>query len=350
MEPQRGRARLRRPHPAHELPVRGERLLAVRPAHTPPQGHLQAPAAHARAGRAARPVAGGCGRARDEGMGTRERRHPLHPRLPAAHRAHRREARLVLCARRRRRGACRVLRQGAHPGRARRVLVPHRRRARDVRGPWLHGLGPDEPGLHPREPQRRAPLHPDCVRVLDRRGARRQDPAPALDGRAVGLGNPRPAIARRRYGGARVHHRRARAGVLPHRRAVLLPAARPHQHRPHVVRRQAAQGPRARRPLLRLDPRARARVHDGPGARAGEAGCAGEDAPQRGRSRSVRDRAGVRELERRLGPPAAHDAAAPVGRAQVRARLSAAREAVRGRERLRQAQQLVDGHRHAATT
>ena len=37
----------------------------------------------------------------------------------------------------------RVLRQGADPGRARRLLVPDRRHPRDVRGPRLHGLGPD---------------------------------------------------------------------------------------------------------------------------------------------------------------------------------------------------------------
>ena len=47
-----------------------------------------------------------------------------------------------------------------------------------------------------------------------------------------------------------------RAGILPDRRAVLLRAPRPDQHRPHAVRRQAAQGAGARRPLLRLHPRA----------------------------------------------------------------------------------------------
>ena len=44
---------------------------------------------------------------------------------------------------------------------------------------------PTSPGVHPREPERRAPVHPDRVRVVDRRGARPQDPAAALDGRAV---------------------------------------------------------------------------------------------------------------------------------------------------------------------
>ena len=79
----------------------------------------------------------------------------------------------------------RVLRQGADPGRAGRVLVPDRRHPRHVRGARLHRVGPDLAGVHPREPQRRAAVHPDGVRVVDGRGARPQDPAAALDGRAV---------------------------------------------------------------------------------------------------------------------------------------------------------------------
>ncbi len=47
---------------------------------------------------------------------------------------------------------------------------------------------PTSPGVHPREPQRRAAVHPDRVHVVDGRGARPQDPAAALDGRAVGRG------------------------------------------------------------------------------------------------------------------------------------------------------------------
>ena len=38
---------------------------------------------------------------------------------------------------------------------------------RDLRGAWLHRLGPDQPGVHPREPQRGAALHPDGVRLVD---------------------------------------------------------------------------------------------------------------------------------------------------------------------------------------
>ena len=145
---------------------------------------------------------------------------------------------------------------------------------------------------------------------------------------------------------ARVHHGRARAGVLPDRRAVLLRAPRPHHHRPHAVRRQAAEGPRARRPLLRVDPRARAGLHARDRAAARPARRADQDAPQRGRAGAVRGRADLRELQRRLRPPAAHDAGDAERRPPLRARLPAAREAVRRRQRLRQAQQLVDGHRH----
>ena len=104
--------------------------------------------------------------------------------------------------------ARRLLRQGADPGRARRLLLPDRRRPRHLRGARLHRLGPDLPRLHPREPERRAALHPDRLRLLDRRGARREDPAAALDGRALALGDQGAAAARRRGEPARLHHRR----------------------------------------------------------------------------------------------------------------------------------------------
>ena len=274
------------------------------------------------------------------------RRDALHARLPAPHGSHGGEARFLLRAQPRGQVARGVLRQGADPGRAGRLLVPDRRRPRHLRGPRLHRLGPDQPGLHPREPERGAALHPDGLRLLDRRGARREDPAAALDGRALEDRDPRPEAARRRGVQARLHHGRPRAGVLPDRRAVLLRAPRPGADRPHAVRRLPAQGPRARRPLLRLDPRARARLHHGLRERAGEARRADQDAPQRGRPGPVRARADLRELERRLRPPAADDADHAEGRPQVRPRLPAAREALRRRQRLGQAQQLVDGHRH----
>ena len=97
----------------------------------------------------------------------------------------RREARLLLQPDRRRPRDRRVLGQGADPGRAGRVVVPDRRHPRDVRGPRLHRVGPDVAGVHPRQPQRHVPVHPDGLRVVDGRGAGPQDPAAALDGRAV---------------------------------------------------------------------------------------------------------------------------------------------------------------------
>ena len=167
------------------------------------------------------------GRAGDEGVGDGERRDPLHALVPAADRVDGGEARLLLRPGRRRHGDRRVLRQGADPGRARRLLVSDGRHPRDVRGARLHRLGPDLAGVHPGEPQRRAAVHPDGVHLLDGRGARQQDPAAALDGRAVRRGGARAGAARRRGRRTRVHDDRLRAGVLPDRRAVLLRAPRP---------------------------------------------------------------------------------------------------------------------------
>ena len=57
------------------------------------------------------------------------------------------EARLLLRPRGRRHGDRRVLRQGADPGRARRLFVPDRRHQGHVRGTRLHRLGPDPPAF-----------------------------------------------------------------------------------------------------------------------------------------------------------------------------------------------------------
>ncbi|CAA9415441.1 MAG: Glutamine synthetase type III, GlnN, partial [uncultured Phycisphaerae bacterium] len=347
VEPQRGRPRRTRPHAARQPGVRRERLLPGGAAPAASQDGLPRPAGDARGRQGARARAGGLRRLGDARVGARARRDALHPLVPAADGLDRREARLLLRAHGRRHGDRRVLRQGAHPGRARRLLVPDGRHPGDLRGPRLHGVGPELAGLHPREPQWRAALHPHGVRVVDGRGARPQDPAAALHGRAVEVRasraeGPRPADPR----GEGLHDGRARAGVLPDRRAVLLRAPRPHQHGPDALRGQAAQGPRARRPLLRLDPRARAGVHARVRARAGQARRADQDPPQRGRPRAVRDRPGVRELERRRRPPAARDAGPAERRAPLRPRLPPAREALRRRQRLGQAQQLVLRHGH----
>ena len=82
-----------------------------------------------------------------EGLGRRARRHALHALVPADDRHHRREARLVSRADRRRRGDRRVPRQGTDQGRARRVELPVRRHALHLRGARLHGVGSDQPAL-----------------------------------------------------------------------------------------------------------------------------------------------------------------------------------------------------------
>ena len=94
------------------------------------------------------------------------------PRLLPPHRPHRRKARLLSFARRPWRRDPRVLRQGADPRGARRLELSLRRHPGHVRGPRLHRLGRDQPGLHPRKPERHDALHPHRVRLLDRRGAR----------------------------------------------------------------------------------------------------------------------------------------------------------------------------------
>ncbi len=346
VERQRQRTRLARSDPRGQPGVRLERLQSHGPAPAAAEARLQGPAEDAGPRRGARHVARRRGGAGDEGLGDGEGRDPLHALVPAADGLDGREARLLLRPRGRRHGDRGVLRQGADPGRARRLLVSHRRHPGDIRGARLHRLGPDLAGVHPGEPQRRTAVHPDGVHVVDGRGARQQDPAAALDGRPLGRGHASAGAAGRRGRATGVHDDGLRAGVLPDRRAVLLRTARPRDDGAHAVRRETAEGSRARRPLLRVDPGARARVHARGRARAREAGRADQDAPQRGRAEPVRGRADLRELERRLRSPDADDADHAEHRQALRPGLPAAREAVRGRERLGQAQQLVDGHGH----
>ena len=149
-----------------------------------------------------------------------------------------------LVARRRGRRDHRVRRQDADPGRAGRVELPDRRHPRHVRSPRLHGLGRHQPGLHPREPQRHHALHPDGVRVVDRRSARQEDAAAALDAGAQQAGAAHPEAVRPREAGDGRLVRRRRAGVLPDRPALLLRPPRP--ARTPAARCSAPSRPRAR--------------------------------------------------------------------------------------------------------
>ena len=97
-------------------------------------------------------------------------------------------------------------------------------------------------------------------------------------------------------------------------------------------------------------PRSRARFHDGRRARAVQGRRAGQDAAQRGRAEPVRSRADLRERQRRHRPSDDDDGDDAEDGAEVRAGLPAAREAVRGRQRLRQALELEHERRSRATT
>ena len=148
---------------------------------------------------------------------------------------------------------------------------------------------------------------------------------------------------------ARLHDGRPRAGVLPDRRAVLLRAPRPRHDR--AARCSAPSRRRATSSTTTTSARSPSAILAcmlETERELRQARRAGQDAPQRGRAEPVRARADLRELERRLRPPAADDADHAERRPPLRPRLPAAREAVRRRQRLGQAQQLVDGHRHRA--
>ena len=241
--------------------------------------------------------------------------------------------------------------QGADQGRAGRLELPHGRHPRHLRGPRLHRLGPHEPGVHPREPERRGPLHPDRLRVVDRRGPRHQDPAAALDGGAEQVGAAGAAAVRRHDDHARLHHDRARAGVLPDRRAVLLRAPRPRQHR--AARSSAPSRPKGHElddhyfgsipervlaymlevehELAKLGVPIKTRHNEvAPGqyevAPIFESSNVGTDHQQL-----------CMQVMQQRGPA-------------LRPGVPAPREAVRRRQRLGQAQQLVDGHGRRAAT
>ena len=261
------------------------------------QAGLQGPAEDHQAGRAARPGHRRRRRHRHEGLGHREGRHPLHPPVPAHDRPDRREARQLPAADRRRQGHHRVQRQGTGPRRAGR-----RRRSPPAASAPPSRPAATPPGTRPAPPtSSKAPTAPpwssrppSCQ--LDRRGPRQEDAAAALDGGAVQPGPAHPAPVRQHRGQEGLHHRRPRAGILPDRQELLLRPARPHQRRPDAVRRQAAQGPGAGRPVLRRHPRARAGLHGRLRGRAVQARRAGQDPAQRGRPQPVRDRADLRGL------------------------------------------------------
>ena len=116
--------------------------------------------------------------------------------------------------------------------------------------------------------------------------------------------------------------------------------------RPDAVRRQAAQGAGAGRPLLRRHQAPRGGFHARAGRGAVEAGRVLQDRAQRGGSRPARERPRLLQRQHRLRPqPADHGAAENRGRA-ARSGVPAPRKALCRGQRQRQARQLVFADRH----
>ena len=148
--------------------LRRRHLFEAGHAEAAAQGGLQIAAAHHRSRRAARSAHRRHRGRLDEGLGGRTRRDPLHPLVPAAHRPHGREARFAGVSRRHGRRDLQLLGLRPDAERTRRLVIPLRRPARDVRGPRLHRVGRDLAGVPQSSWQHRHALHPDGVRFVDR--------------------------------------------------------------------------------------------------------------------------------------------------------------------------------------
>ena len=167
-------------------------------------------------------------------------------------------------------------------------VLPLRRPARHLRGPRLHGLGPDLLRLH----QGQHAVHPHRLLLLQRRGAGQEDAAAALHGGLINRPGPaHPAPVRQRPTSNAVI-----TTVGPEQEYFLVDKAdcmskRPDLIfcRPDAVRRAAR--PRARSWTITTSARikpARGRLHAGAGRGAVEAGHPGQDRAQRGRPRAAR--------------------------------------------------------------
>ena len=227
LEPEWGCCGHRRPHRGHGAtpsaatcsgpPSRRERLA---------QGRLREAPGDARARRGARSDPGRRGRRGDEGAGARARRHPLHRRLPAAHRPHRGEARFLFRAQTARAAAGQVLRQGSSSRTS--PTPPHSPPAASAtpsrRAATPPGTRPAPP--HPRDPERRAALHPDRVWSWTGEALDMKTPLLARWTRSPGAAIRALKLLGDEYSNS-LHDDRRRAGVLPDRRAILLCPPRP---------------------------------------------------------------------------------------------------------------------------
>ena len=287
-------------------------------------------------GRQARPGRRRRRRRGDEGLGDGEGRHALRPRLLPADRPHRREARQLPRARSATAAtlaefAGKTLIQGEPDASS--FPIGGLRTTFEARG--YTGWDATSPAYILENPNGNTLCIPTVFVSMTGEALDHKTPllrSPAGDGQARRAG---PEAVRPREPRPRRVVLRPRAGVLPDRPALLPGPPRPAQRRPHAVRRQAAEGPGVRRPLLRRDPRAGPRLHDGHRARAVQARHPGQDPAQRGGPRPVRARADVRAGQRRRRPPAAADDDLQDDRQEARHGMPVPREAVRRRQRLR---------------
>ena len=199
----------------------------------------------------------------DEGVGAREGRHPLHPLVPAADRLDRREARLLLRARPARASALaefsgKELIQGEPDASS--FPTGGIRATFEARG--YTAWDPTSPAFILENPNGALLCIPTAFASWTGEALDAKIPLLRSMDALSTLGDPRAASC-----SATTRPTRVFTTVGPEQEYFLIDEQyyfeRPDLviDRPHAVRRQAAQGPRARRPLLRLDPRADARLH-----------------------------------------------------------------------------------------
>ena len=279
-----------------------------------------------------------------EGLGDRERRQPLHPLVPAAHRPDRREARLARRAGRERRGGVQLLRLRAGAGRAGRVELSRRAAS----GP------PSRPAATPRGTPPARPSSCGATTTSPSASRPRSCPGPARRSTPRSRCSARSRRCRsRRCASSRSSAptracRRVYTTVGPEQEYFLVDREL-YFKRPDLLTCErtlfGAKPPKGQQLedhyFGTIPPRVLAFMAE-VGAGALPARRAGQDPAQRGGAGPVRDRAAVRAEPHRQRPPDADHGDAQAGGAALRPPGAAAREAVRRRQRLGQAQQLVD--------
>ena len=280
-------------------------------------------------------------RARHEDVGHGERRDPLLALVPAAERLDGRKARRLFRAHVGRRLVRNVQGRAARTAGARRIELPERRAAQYVRGPGLLGMGPLLAGIHTRQDA----LYSQHIHRLYGRSARLQNPAAEIaDGGRQGCRRGMPVFRQGRRQGER--DAGLGTGVFSGGRGAVSGPSRPDADRTDADGPYRGQGPAARRPLLRSDPRPGTRIHEGLRAASLPARHSAQDPAQRSGAQSVRVRSDVRGSEHRRRSQHAADDHHATRRTQAQTESAVPRKAVSGRQRIGQALQLVAVHEY----